>query len=163
MLGYTVFYPIGCWEIWKNHEILAKGQIPIDKNILYGIFFLVSLINMKSSFDVGLEPLALALILAPEPVTTVVGFGLLGYVGARQIGQRKGKACSRQRNRGYSQYAYRIYEDRGALTFQTFTTRTGQLPFNCSSMIKLYNEPHMWESYQKAAAQNYKTSGLIKG
>jgi hypothetical protein len=84
---------------------------------------------MKKRHSTGLEPLALALILAPEPVTTVAGFALLGYA----MCMRKQKEAYHYRIKSPFEgfYAYSIQMlNKSTITYQIFTTRPGQLPFS---------------------------------
>ena len=88
---------------------------------------------MRKRQYTGLEPLALALILAPEPVTTVAGFALLGYstcVNRQKEAHRFNKKISF--NNFYSYSIKKI--NNSTINYRIFTTREGQLPFSTMNM-----------------------------
>jgi hypothetical protein len=92
---------------------------------------------MNIGYLPGLKPLAMALIFAPEPLTTIAGIGLLGYTA--YAGRKKEAKPRRRKNASGSFYTYRIDKvNDSTITYQIFTTRQGQLPLIWPAMTKLY-------------------------
>ena len=120
---------------------------------------------MKSPFQSKLEPLALALVFAPEPITTVAGIGLLGYTRTRHLIQRKNTSRHRVGSTFGRHYKYRIEMVRGTtITYQTFAIRQGQLPLTWPNVTKLYHLPQVRVSHRKTASQRSKTNtSLLPG
>ena len=82
---------------------------------------------MKYLTHTGLEPLALALIFIPDPITTVVGIGLLSHI--MHIKQRGNLEYHRSMHFRNNHYSYKIdMIDNTTITFQLSATRQGQLP-----------------------------------
>jgi len=112
---------------------------------------------MKSPFQSKLEPLALALVFTPEPITTIAGIGLLGYARTRQMRKQRRTSRYHAGNTFGRHYTYRIDMVRGTtITFQTFATRQGQLPLTWPNVTKLYHMPQVKVPYRKAANQGSK-------
>jgi hypothetical protein len=89
---------------------------------------------MKKGHYTGLEPLALALILAPEPVTTVAGFALLGFVTLANQRNKETRHAYRSNNfNNFYSYSMKMVNN-STITYRIFTTREGQLPFSTMNM-----------------------------
>lgn len=89
---------------------------------------------MKKGHNTGLEPLALALILAPEPVTTVAGFALLGYVALANHRHKETRRVYPGNNfSNFYSYSMKMINS-STITYRIFTTREGQLPFSTMNM-----------------------------
>lgn len=107
----------------------------------------------KTSVYIGIQSLALALIFAPEPFTTPFGLVLLVYANHMKRHQHV-VARRRTGHKFYSYYSFKVNMVHGkAVTFQTYTTRHGQLPLSSHNTTSLYHAPGLWESYQKASAR----------
>ena len=108
---------------------------------------------MKNSTHTRIGPLALALIFIPEPVTTAVGIGLLGYSRVRNmLQQQQDIACTRLKRTFDGFYGYKIQmTGKDSIAFQTFTTRQGQLPLTWPNITKVYHTPQVWESCRSSA------------
>jgi len=92
--------------------------------------------DMKAQSYVGLESLALALIFAPEPMTTIVGSGLLAYA---KYAKHRERSAARHRLALSIPYLYRVYmADRKNIAFHITATRPGQLPLTWPIAAKLY-------------------------
>ena len=104
--------------------------------------------NMESRPYTGLKPLALALMFVPDPVTTVLGVGLLGYV---KYMKQQGEIIRRRVPgiiEGY--YSYRIdMPNKSTITFQMSPTRQGQLPFPQRKTYNLCDTPQTRMELQK--------------
>ena len=91
---------------------------------------------MKSVYYAGLQSLALALIFMPEPITTVVGVGLLSY--ARTAGQQRPASVRRLTNTFEDHYSYKLNMARGTtITYQLSPKRHGQMPKSYPRITKL--------------------------
>jgi len=91
---------------------------------------------MKSTYYAGLQSLALALIFMPEPITTVVGVGLLSY--ARNTGRQRPVSVRRLTNTFEDHYSYKLNMARGTtITVQLSPKRHGQLPRAYPQVAKL--------------------------
>jgi hypothetical protein len=89
---------------------------------------------MKKGHYTGLEPLALALILAPEPVTTVAGVALLGFVAIANHCHKETPRVYHSNNfNSFYSYSMKMVNN-STITYRIFTTREGQLPFSTMNM-----------------------------
>jgi hypothetical protein len=87
----------------------------------------------------GLEPLAVALILAPEPATTVAGIALLGYAACMK--QRKETRRIRVKGPFENFYSFSTkMMNNSTISYRIFTTRQGQLPFSSMTMPGQYQK-----------------------
>ena len=94
--------------------------------------------DMKTRSYAGLESLALALIFAPEPVTTIVGSGLLAYA---KYAKHKERSVARRKLARSIPYLYKVYmTDRKRIAFHITATRPGQLPLTWPITAKLYGK-----------------------
>ena len=95
---------------------------------------------MKPASDTNLVPLALTLIFIPDPITTIIGIGLLGYI--RRMRQQEELGWHRMPDIAEGFYTYRTdMQDYSTITFRVFTTRQGQLPFPQQQTSRLYCIP----------------------
>ena len=102
---------------------------------------------MKKKLHAGLGSLAMILIFVPEPITTLAGIGLLGYV--RHM-MKVGQTIWRKTGNFFEEYyttSIDMVKD-GIIKFQVSTTRQGQLPLGRSNSSRLYHMPHVWPSYK---------------
>ncbi|MBM4446128.1 MAG: hypothetical protein FJ023_02085 [Chloroflexi bacterium] len=98
---------------------------------------------MKSTYYAGLQSIALALIFMPEPVTTVIGVGLLSYARKNAKPQRPTN-FRRLTNTFEDHYSYRVNMVRGtAINYQLSPRRHGQLPRAYPSIAKLQDNPQL--------------------
>ncbi|MEJ2740289.1 MAG: hypothetical protein P8105_10780 [Dehalococcoidia bacterium] len=94
---------------------------------------------MKKGRYTGLEPLALALIFTPEPVTTVAGFALLGYSACLSSRKQAHRPRLRSPFEGFYSYSIKMM-NKSTISYQIFTTRPGQLPFSKMPMPAQYQK-----------------------
>src|SRR4030042_2571440 len=127
---------------------------------------------MKSSQSAGLQSIALALIFMPEPFTTVIGVGLLGY--ARAMGHEKPVSPRRLINTFEDHYSYRFDMSRSStITYQLSARRHGQLPESYPRIARLQDNPQVVKAMRaRTKAQSPYTStpfsplepaGLMRG
>ena len=115
--------------------------------------------DITSSFYKGLEVVSVVLIVMPEPVTTVVGAGLLGYARQRRMKRQQRISPRRRRNTFDSYYSYRMdMANNSTITLQVFPKRHGQLPLHSSKVTKLYYNPKAWGASRKAVNLGVKTN-----
>jgi len=99
----------------------------------------------------GLEAMALALIICPDPITTVVGISILSYARKKEV--REKQANQQQQNRRHyftDFYNCKVNMVRGsAITYRAATTRDGQLPLKRSTISRLYESRRDWEIFHK--------------
>jgi hypothetical protein len=109
---------------------------------------------MKSAVNTGLESLALALLVMPDPFTTIAGVGLLAYTQTTK--QRRPTGLRRLKSTFQDYYTYRMdMKDGMTITFQMFPTRQGQLPNSYPKIAKLHDDPQVVKALrQKAPPQS---------
>lgn len=121
------------------------------------------------SLNKKIASLGLALIIMPEPFTTVFGIGLLAYAKLMQLEEKSG--LHRRGNILDYYYTCRLeMVDNRAIIYQMFSRLPGQLPKKLPSTPKLYSVPEVWESLQKTAnhkinppfASRPKLTGLLR-
>src|SRR4030042_2208564 len=116
---------------------------------------------MKSAYYTGLQSIALALIFMPEPVTTVIGVGLLSY--ARSAGQQRPVTVRRLANTFEDNYSYRLNMVRGTnINYQLSARRHGQLPRVYPSGAKLQNNPQVVKILKEKAKRPYTCASFSK-
>ena len=119
---------------------------------------------MKYLTHTGLEPLALALIFIPDPITTVVGIGLLSHI--MHIKQRGNLEYHRSMHFRNNHYSYKIdMIDNTTITFQLSAARQGQLPVDWPQISGIYHTPQLWSEFhngknRKAVAGSLPPSDL---
>jgi hypothetical protein len=125
--------------------------------------------NNNKPLSMGLDSLALALIFAPEPVTTFIGIGLLAFSRASKMKRVGADTGIKPVNRFEDYYQYRIgMVKKGNLAYQVTPLREGQLPGKFPQTVKLY-DTGAWGHYRRTA-YNYlnpqgppQFSGLQRG
>lgn len=116
---------------------------------------------MKSAYYTGLQSIALALIFMPEPVTTVIGVGLLSY--ARSAGQQRPVTVRRLTNTFDDHYSYRLNMVRGtSINYQLSSRRHGQLPRVYPSGAKLQDNPQVLKVLREGAKRQYTRASFSK-
>jgi hypothetical protein len=107
--------------------------------------------DKKSAVTMGLESLAVALIVTPEPVSTVVGISLLGYT--RLTANQKEIVSKRNRKDFEDCYVYKIdLVNKATINYRIYPTRQGQLPSNWPNVANLCNRPELWNSYHATSS-----------
>ena len=82
----------------------------------------------SSPIYTGLEYVALAMIFLPEPATTFIGVGLLGYVRSKKDGEQS-EVVYRRRSSFGEIYSYSLkMKDGSLITYQVAGIRKGQMP-----------------------------------
>jgi len=111
----------------------------------------LQLIDMNKGLSRGLESVALALIFAPEPVTTFVGIGLLAATRATKVNRVASTPSARPSDRFEDLYNYRIVRTtRNSLAYRVAPLRDGSMPHAPSQRVKLY-ETGAWHNYRNNA------------
>lgn len=107
--------------------------------------------SSKLSLANGLEPLALALIFAPEPVSTFVGIALLAAARAAKASRQSTYLTKQQRTRFEDYYHYRVQllQDQ-QIVYGIKPKRDGLLPQIPPRTTKLY-ETEAWDYYRRSA------------
>jgi hypothetical protein len=95
---------------------------------------------MKSSYNAGLQAMALALIFMPEPFTTPFGIALLAYV---KIASRQRPASARRLPDTFEDlYSYKLSLTRNTtINYQLSPKRHGQMPEAYPRVAKLQDNP----------------------
>jgi hypothetical protein len=95
---------------------------------------------MKSTYNAGLQAMALALIFMPEPFTTPIGIALLAY--AKATGQQRTASTRRLPDNFEDLYSYKLSLTRNTtITYQLSPKRHGQMPEAYPRMAKLQDNP----------------------
>ncbi|MBM4450271.1 MAG: hypothetical protein FJ022_05640 [Chloroflexi bacterium] len=94
----------------------------------------------------GLEYVGLALIFLPEPTTTFIGVGLLGYARSKKMGQEPQPV---HRRAHFSDiYSYNVkMKDSSAIHYHITGIREGQMPRKWPVTYKLHTADHISESH----------------
>ena len=127
---------------------------------------------MKSTYQTGLQSIALALIFMPEPVTTIIGIGLLSY--ATGTGQQRPATVRRLTNNFEDLYSYRLDMLRSkTITYQLTPKRHGLLPGAYPSIARLQDNPQFLKAQRERAKRQYQSistpfsklepAGLMRG
>ncbi|MBL7062441.1 MAG: hypothetical protein ISS54_06875 [Dehalococcoidia bacterium] len=127
---------------------------------------------MKPAYYVGLQSIALALIFMPEPLTTVVGAGLLSYAKAK--GRQRPASARRLADTFEDHYSYKMNMARSTtISYQLFPKRHGQMPESYPRVARLQDNPQFLKtSRERAKRQSQFTSapfsklepaGLMRG
>jgi len=113
---------------------------------------------MKSAYYAGLQSLSLALIFMPEPITTVVGVGLLGYA-RKNAGQQRPTGFRRLPNTLGDHYNYRMDIVRGTtIAVQLSPKRHGQLPRSHPQIAKLQDNPQALKALRERSQRQSQRS-----
>jgi len=128
--------------------------------------------DMKSSYNVGLQSLALALIFMPEPFTTPFGIALLAYV---KIASQKRPAIARRLPDTFEdRYSYKLSMTRGTtINYQLSPKRHGQMPRSYPRITKLQDNPQLLKAlrertqrqpqFTRAPFSKLEPAGLMRG
>jgi hypothetical protein len=100
-----------------------------------------------NSKQLGLESVALALIFAPEPFTTLIGVGLLAAARANKMHSESRRPTDRFED--YYRCAMELAND-GKLKYKVATIREGQMPHAVTRRTNLY-ETDAWQHYRQSA------------
>jgi hypothetical protein len=102
----------------------------------------------------GLESLALVLIIAPDPITTIIGLGILAY--ARCVPKSSPSNIPRRiQNKFSDMYSYKVHMTNGKrLTYQLNVKREGQLPASQVNANKLYSDSVAWNKYRQSVIRD---------
>ena len=103
----------------------------------------ITIVKTDTKVWTGLESAALALIFAPEPVSTFVGIGVLVFARTMRMQQQEAAKQRRQVHNTFSDYyQYRMAMVRGAsVAYSVTTTKQGQLPWAQSNISRIYDPP----------------------
>jgi hypothetical protein len=127
---------------------------------------------MKSAYYVGLQSIALALIFMPEPLTTLVGAGLLGY--ARSAGRQRPASTRRMPDNFEDHYSYKLNMTRSTtITYQLSPKRHGQMPESYPRIARLQDSPRYLKTlrertkrqsqFTSAPFSKLEPAGLMRG
>ncbi len=106
--------------------------------------------STASSYRAGIQSLALALIFMPEPVSTVVGLGLLGV--SRAIETPKPNSFHRLSNGLGDHFDYKLtLQGNSAIAVELKPKRHGQLPRSYPRPARLHDNPEALKSLQEKA------------
>ncbi len=110
----------------------------------------------------GLETLALALIFAPDPITTVIGVGILSYARKKQT-EEKQMALRPRRHYFTDFYNCKVKMVRGSsITYRAAQTREGQLPLRRSTISRLYQSRNEWENFHKTITAGRPVPAIVR-
>ena len=105
---------------------------------------------MKSTYNTGLQAVALALIFMPEPFTTPIGIALLAYVKA--TGRQRPATMRRLTNTFEDCYSYKLSMTRGTtINYQLSSKRHGQMPESYPRIAKLQDNPQFVKTLRERA------------
>ena len=111
---------------------------------------------MKSTYNAGLQSLALALIFMPEPFTTPFGVALLAY--AKIASQQRPAIKRRLPDAFEDHYSYKLNMTRGTnITYQLSPKRHGQMPVAYPRTARLQDSPQ----YLKALRERTKRQSQL--
>jgi hypothetical protein len=99
-----------------------------------------------NSKQLGLESVALALIFAPEPFTTLIGVGLLAAARANKMHSESRRPTDRFED--YYRCAVELAKD-GRLSYRVAPIRDGQMPHAAPRRTNPY-ETDAWQHYRKS-------------
>lgn len=96
----------------------------------------------------GVEPLAIALILAPEPTTTVIGLGLLAYSRMQRYLQGKQQVGLNRHTYRPLRYSCKMKLVQGeTIVYRTYPVQRGQLPPATPPEKGMFYNPELWRAY----------------
>ncbi|MBM3120158.1 MAG: hypothetical protein FJ006_11560 [Chloroflexi bacterium] len=112
---------------------------------------------MKTAYSAGLQSLALALIFMPEPITTVVGVGLLNY--ARVARKQRPTVLRPVINTFEDHYTYRMnLINNTTINVQLSPRRHGQMPKVYPSITRLHDNPQALKALHERAQRQAQTN-----
>jgi hypothetical protein len=99
-----------------------------------------------------METVGLAMILAPEPFTTIPGIALLVTAKAVKATTRNSARIAPQKiNRFDDYYRYKVHDSgKGALAYKIAPILEGQIPYAPPRTVRLY-DTKAWQGYRKSA------------
>jgi hypothetical protein len=107
---------------------------------------------MKSTYNTGLQAMALALIFMPEPFTTPFGIALLAYT--KIASQRKPAVARRLPDTFEDRYSYKLNMTRGTtITYQLSPKRHGQMPESYPRISRLQDNPQFLKALRQRTQQ----------
>ena len=106
---------------------------------------------MNSKVVRGMETVALAMILAPEPFTTIPGIALMVTAKAVKATSRNTARIAPQKiNRFDDYYRYKVHDvGKGKLAYRIAPIMEGQIPCSPPRAVRLY-DTKAWQSYRKS-------------
>jgi hypothetical protein len=105
---------------------------------------------MKSTYNAGLQAMALALIFMPEPFTTPIGIALLAY--AKTTGRQRTASICRPADTFEDRYSYKLNMTRNTtITYQLSPKRHGQMPEAYPRVAKLQDNPQYLKTLRERA------------
>lgn len=111
----------------------------------------------------GLEYVAIAMIFLPEPATTFIGVGLLGYARSHKNGEHS-RIVYQRRNRFGDVYTYSLeMKDGSYIEYCISGIRAGQMPRRLPSINKLEAYRNMKNNKIRALPQPKRFAGLQQG
>jgi len=127
---------------------------------------------MKSTYNTGLQSLALALIFMPEPFTTPFGVALLAY--AKIASQQRPYMPRRLPDTFEDNYSYKMNMTRGTtITYQMAAKKHGQMPESYPRIAKLQDNPQLLKvlrertkrqsQFTSAPFSKLEPAGLMRG
>jgi hypothetical protein len=118
----------------------------------------------SSQLYTGLEYIAAALIFLPEPTTTFIGVGLLGYARSQKNGEQSSEVVYRYRNRFRDVYTYSVeMRDGSCIDYRISGIKPGQMPRRLPNTNKLESYHYFKNNKASALPQRKPFSGLQQG
>ena len=105
---------------------------------------------MKSTYNAGLQAMALALIFMPEPFTTPIGIALLAYT--KTTGRQRPASTRRLPATFEDHYSYKLNMTRNTtITYQLSPKRHGQMPEPYPRIAKLQDNTQYLKTLRERA------------
>jgi hypothetical protein len=105
---------------------------------------------MNNSTLKGMETVALAMILAPEPFTTIPGIALLVAAKAAKAASGPSRPAPQKINRFEDYYKYKVHDaGKGVVSYRIAPVRDGQIPHAPPHTVRLY-DTNAWQGYRKS-------------
>lgn len=110
----------------------------------------------------GLEPLAIALILAPEPSSTVIGLALLAYIRTQRYLQGKNRENAPYKVQCQPRYTFKMELVRGeTIVYRSYPALSGQLPPASPAGKGMFYNPALWRAYLQHSARKIESAGAV--
>ena len=118
--------------------------------------------SSRAPVSKGLESVALALIFAPEPFSTLIGVGLLALAKASKANRVTSTEAPLMVNRFEDYYHCKVHmEKAGIVSYKITPRKEGQIPHIPPQTVKLC-ETAAWKHYRKTAYNYLDTKPLQK-
>jgi hypothetical protein len=118
----------------------------------------------SSQLYTGLEYMAAALIFLPEPTTTFIGVGLLGYARSQKNGEQSPQVVYRHRNRFRDVYTYSVeMRDGACINYKISGIKPGQMPRKSPNINNLESYRNLKTNKASALPQPKPFCGLQQG